>query len=276
MRCLERIKHLFGAPNIVFVFGINKEVLEKSIESVYGNIDTEDYLRRFFDINLTLPPSSAEAYCLHLLKNHEDLNSFLEHRSNPVMGSWYAGAEKLLAPLVGYMGLSLRQVEHVIRLLRLALNTKASQQMISEEAWGIALLILLKIKHPGMYEEFISGKRQCADIINHFHDLLYPHTGEQEVHRRGEHTRDAFSLVEIALYRFGDEDEIKYAIKSVIEAEKAKTIPDFAKICLAKRTTKHHGSAYNIQNVMDSMDSGYWLSLKEAAVLLDLTDAPRR
>ena len=273
---LERVKHLFGAPNIVFVFGINKKVLEKSIESVYGNIDAEDYLRRFFDINLTLPPSSAKAYCLHLLTNHKDLRFFLNRRFQPVDSSWHAGAEKLLAPLVGYMGLSLRQVEHVIRLLRLAINTKTYQRVISQEAWGIALLILLKIKHPGMYEEFIAGKRQCADIINHFHGILAPHTDEQEVHRRGEPTRDAFSHVELALYRFGEKKEIMGAIQSVIEAEKATTIPDFAKIYLAKRTTEHHGSAHDIRDVVDSMDSSYWLSLKEAAVLLDLGDASRR
>ena len=60
---LERVKHLFNAPNIVFVFGVNKTELQKSIQSAYGGINAEDYLRRFFDISLTLPAADASAYC---------------------------------------------------------------------------------------------------------------------------------------------------------------------------------------------------------------------
>ena len=97
---LERVKHLFGAPNIVFIFGVNKEALKESIESVYGNIDTEDYLRRFFDISLTLPPASAKAYCEHLLSQHEDLLIALSMRSGPEDGSWQSGANRFLAPLM--------------------------------------------------------------------------------------------------------------------------------------------------------------------------------
>ena len=33
---LERVKHIFDIPSIVFVFGINRDELEKSFASVYG------------------------------------------------------------------------------------------------------------------------------------------------------------------------------------------------------------------------------------------------
>ncbi len=49
---LERIKHLFGIPNLVFVISIDKAQLSKSIQAIYGQIDTENYLRRFFDLSL--------------------------------------------------------------------------------------------------------------------------------------------------------------------------------------------------------------------------------
>ena len=51
---LERVKHIFDVPNIVFVFGINREELTKSLRSVYGEIEAEEYLRRFFDMELRL------------------------------------------------------------------------------------------------------------------------------------------------------------------------------------------------------------------------------
>ena len=45
---LERVKHIFDVPHIVFVFGLNRDELSKSLSSVYGDINTDVYLRRFF------------------------------------------------------------------------------------------------------------------------------------------------------------------------------------------------------------------------------------
>lgn len=57
VQMLERIKHFFAIDNIIFVLSIDKKVLCKSIEAVYGGlkIDTEAYLRRFVDIEFDLP-----------------------------------------------------------------------------------------------------------------------------------------------------------------------------------------------------------------------------
>jgi hypothetical protein len=47
---LERIKHLFDVPNIIFIFATNAEQLTCTIRSVYGTeFDAERYLHRFFD-----------------------------------------------------------------------------------------------------------------------------------------------------------------------------------------------------------------------------------
>lgn len=52
---LERVKHIFDVPNVVFVFGINKDELCASIRSIYGNINADIYARRFFDMEFVLP-----------------------------------------------------------------------------------------------------------------------------------------------------------------------------------------------------------------------------
>lgn len=45
---LERIKHLFDVPNVIFVFGTNSDQLTHTIKSVYGiGFDAERYLHRF-------------------------------------------------------------------------------------------------------------------------------------------------------------------------------------------------------------------------------------
>ncbi|TXI30525.1 MAG: hypothetical protein E6Q60_01280 [Nitrosomonas oligotropha] len=52
---LERIKHLFGVPGIVFVIATDTEQLKHSINAIYGSgFDSNTYLRRFFDQSYTL------------------------------------------------------------------------------------------------------------------------------------------------------------------------------------------------------------------------------
>lgn len=63
---LENIKHLFGIPNLVFVISIDKAQLSKSIQAIYGQIDTENYLRRFFDLEFTLPNPFPQSFCSYL------------------------------------------------------------------------------------------------------------------------------------------------------------------------------------------------------------------
>ncbi len=53
---LETIKHIFDVNNIIFVFLINKSQLSASAENIYGkNLGSEDYFKKFFDLEFTLP-----------------------------------------------------------------------------------------------------------------------------------------------------------------------------------------------------------------------------
>ena len=275
---LERVKHLFGAPNIVFVFGVNKEVLGESIKSVYGNIDTEDYLRRFFDIGLTLPPANASAYCRFLLER-PDLDAVMKQMDridNPryrASEGWLVATDRIFSDMMDCMHFSLREVEHAIRLVRFAIKARisSSKRETPEEAWSISLLILLKMRKAAMYADFVGGKLQCADIINHFHDLLVSHSNEQKVQGQG-HSHDHFYIVELAMYRFGKEEEITGGLDFVLGKTGQFGFPSSAMDCLAERTKKHTKETKNLSIVITRRGSDYWLSLKEMAALLDLAD----
>lgn len=54
IRLIERIKHFFDIPNIVFVLAINKPQLSESINTFYGFKESNDYLEKFIDINIKL------------------------------------------------------------------------------------------------------------------------------------------------------------------------------------------------------------------------------
>ena len=64
---LERVKHIFDVPYLVFVFGINRDELCKSLSSIYGEINTDVYLRRFFDFGFQLQEVESQAFVEHLI-----------------------------------------------------------------------------------------------------------------------------------------------------------------------------------------------------------------
>lgn len=67
---LERVKHLFGTSGVIFILSIDKEQLGESIKSQYGNIDANQYLRRFFDLEYHLSAIHKNKYQKFL---YEDL-----------------------------------------------------------------------------------------------------------------------------------------------------------------------------------------------------------
>ncbi len=56
VQLIERIKHLFDVPNLIFVLLINKEQLENAIKGVYGHeTDAAKYLGKFVNFFFRLP-----------------------------------------------------------------------------------------------------------------------------------------------------------------------------------------------------------------------------
>jgi len=65
---LEQIKHFFSVAGIVFVLSIDKVQLGHAVRGVYGNdrIDAEEYLRRFIDLEYSIPKPSVKVYSNYL------------------------------------------------------------------------------------------------------------------------------------------------------------------------------------------------------------------
>lgn len=63
VQLLERVKHLFDVPGVVFVFGTNTDQLQYSIAGAYGSsFDGYRYLKRFFDRTYAFEAPPLEAY----------------------------------------------------------------------------------------------------------------------------------------------------------------------------------------------------------------------
>ena len=68
VQLLERIKHYFSNERVTFVFSINTNELQHTVERYYGdNFDSCKYLDRFFDLKLSLPLIKDENLVISLI-----------------------------------------------------------------------------------------------------------------------------------------------------------------------------------------------------------------
>lgn len=67
---LEGIKHLFSVKGVVFVVSTNLDQLSKAVGAVYGvNFDGYQYLKRFFNVEYTLPEPTRRDFINALAQN---------------------------------------------------------------------------------------------------------------------------------------------------------------------------------------------------------------
>lgn len=141
VKVLERIKHLFNIPNIIFVLSIDKEQLSNSIRGYYGSdlINANEYLKRFIDIEYALPDPDVEKFCSYLY-DYYGFEAYEKARGTKEM------EESILTianTLFMHKNLSLRQIEKIFAHIRLSLNMYKHNQVIYAEL--ICLLTYLRI-----------------------------------------------------------------------------------------------------------------------------------
>ena len=175
VKVLERIKHLFDITNIVFVLSIDKEQLCHSICGYYGSesIDAQEYLRRFIDIEFSLPQPNAENFCNYLydyyefddfFKNQERLNYF---RNRDEATSF----KKMARELMSYMNLPLRTVDRIFSNTRLALRMFSYSNYVHEKM--LFILVYLRICKSFVYIRMCQHDYTIQEFVNEI-ETLFP------------------------------------------------------------------------------------------------------
>lgn len=136
---LETIKHLFSVENYNFVLAWDLEQLSYSIGTVYGsNMDTGGYLRRFVDLECSLPKVDKGRYITYLA------NGYLH---------------KLFENLLKAFDFSLRDLEKIVNVIKINnefnnflanITYKDKNQMTYLSTIGY-FFFLLKYKNPVLY-----------------------------------------------------------------------------------------------------------------------------
>ena len=115
---LECIKHFFNIPNIVFIFGIDMEQLQRIATNVYGSkIDPNSYLKRFFDCIYDLPDPNTEVYIKYKVEQmciNDSVKSFINIKD--------------ISKFSRHFKCSLRDINHV--LIHLEVFLKDNEELI--------------------------------------------------------------------------------------------------------------------------------------------------
>lgn len=186
---LERIKHLFNIQNIVFILGIDREQLGYSIQSVYGEIDINNYLHRFFDIEMNMLVSRQGKFVEALWERYQ-IENFLSKRTkdenHEVKQNEGHTFKQMFISIATFHSFSLREIEQCIKVFAMVQNSIPERNYIWPEL--LVILLLIKLRFQELYSTFIRG-RIPPNILS---DKLFPQ----------DYSRDhyEFYYLEIALY----------------------------------------------------------------------------
>ncbi|NJA05920.1 hypothetical protein HC024_09315 [Methylococcaceae bacterium WWC4] len=84
---MERIKHVFNIPGVVFIIATDTAQLSHSVKAVYGEeFNGEIYLRRFFDQIYTLPKPDCVSFVEMLFEGHKSNGTYFSYEVNVIGG----------------------------------------------------------------------------------------------------------------------------------------------------------------------------------------------
>ncbi len=215
---LERVKHIFDVPNIVFVFGINRTELVKSLESLYGEIDAGVYLRRFFDMEFILPDADPRVFCNHLVARYG-------------LTGYFSLVTSVLPLIVGHIGLSLRDIDYCVRLLALAAR---------EQTWHVdrapslfVLLVAVKISNPTLYQRVVHGNGRAAELLDYMNERNSTQGGQHP--RVGSNDWHTLAPLEATVY-YSDDGQLSLNQLEQLQSKSQLNLPQY----LAKETAALH------------------------------------
>lgn len=174
VRALEVLKHIFEVNNIVFVCAIDKKHIEDSIHGFYGSekINSAEYLRRFFDLEVELPAPDYQLYCDHLYKFYK-LDEFFDSKERTRFSRLSGDGRKFksfIVALAERSRMSLRQLERMFAFTSLTLR---EQDKRSYYFPNISLsLTYFRFFEWDLYQEIRTKKISVQELLNRLTSIL--------------------------------------------------------------------------------------------------------
>lgn len=184
VQLLENIKHLFHVTGVTFVLSVDKIQLGNAVRGVYGSdlIDATEYLRRFIDIEYSLPEPDIKVFTNYLYE-YFGFNDFfkadqrLQYRELQQDGSTFIN---FTTSLFKYERLTLRVQEKIFAHARIALTQFPANNYVVPSLF--VLLIYCKFKHKDFYSNLKNGNYTLQELINAVEKILPNSVNEDDSH----------------------------------------------------------------------------------------------
>lgn len=161
---LERIKHLFQAPDIVFLIAIAADQLEHSVKAVYGlGFDASYYLKRFIDLQVVLPKPDRRKFTAVSFERFGIYEEIALKADGRYTGGPHNHIEDVLVTLFEAHNSSLRTIEQVAAQLSIVFAVTDVDQGLFPTA--TAFLIFLRSENRKLYDQFLFDGLHPAELI---------------------------------------------------------------------------------------------------------------
>lgn len=172
---LEQIKHFFSVSGIVFVLSIDKKQLSSAVKGFYGSdhIDSNEYLRRFIDLEYSIPNPSTKNFIEYLFEYYS-FKDFFEtdkrmqhHELRRDATTFLSIADFLLTK----SNTTLRQQERIFALTRLVLCSFKENEYTFPQV--LFLLVYVKIMQDDVFKKIENNEFSLQGLSNAFYDILF-------------------------------------------------------------------------------------------------------
>lgn len=171
---LEQMKHFFSVPGIVFVLSIDKNHLASAVRGFYGseNINTDEYLRRFIDLEYSIPAPSNETFCKYLYTYYcfDEFFSLPNRRNTNELRSEGELFLKIAEILFSKNKATLRQQEKIFGLSRLILKSFNEQSYTFSHL--LFFLVFTKTLNNDLYRKIESQSLTLQQLCDAFADAM--------------------------------------------------------------------------------------------------------
>ncbi|MDP1812247.1 MAG: P-loop NTPase fold protein [Sediminibacterium sp.] len=212
---LEQLKHFFSVKGIVFVLSIDKEQLGNAVKGLYGSekINSEEYLRRFIDLEYQIPAPSSIVFCKYLYE-YFDFDSFFKNLKRLQYDTFKADSENFIALsalLFTNENISLRYLEKLYSQTRLVLKQFNHNEFVFPTL--LFLLTFIKSRDLALYNNLGNRKLSIQDAINSIENNLLTPINFEEI----EPIRYTLSLFILFYFNFLKEED--YNVKIIEKSE---------------------------------------------------------
>lgn len=171
LQFLERIKHLYGVPNVKFLIVTNMNQIGSYVNRIYGeNVDAESYLQKFYHFHTRLPSAVIQSH-----SKERYIASVARQLGLTDNENWRYWSDSLSQQMLR-SNCTLRDIERILMQSKISLMALGGSTDIP--IGMITALCILKVKYSSKWEKIVDKGGKIADFPEIFsgEDWEHAHT----------------------------------------------------------------------------------------------------